>query len=150
MCPGFESRTSDLVDDPPAISARDRGDAMWMAKPTPSRHDAKCDDGDYKQPAGIRDSRERPALDRQEERESMKDKFLKAFRTDLERYCDHMSHEAKENILSFGLPTRLYSRWMGMLDMAVDLKIIDFQEYLDLSNVVMLIRSEAVESARFI
>ena len=100
--------------------------------------------------SGIRDSRERPALDRQEERESMKDKFLKAFRTDLERYCDHMSHEAKENILSFGLPTRLYSRWMGMLDMAVDLKIIDFQEYLDLSNVVMLIRSEAVESARCI
>ena len=80
----------------------------------------------------------------------MKDKFLKAFRTDLERYCDHMSYEAKENILSFGLPTRLHSRWMGMLDMAVDLKIIDFQEYVDLSNVVMLIRSEAVESARFI
>ena len=121
-----------------------------MAKPTPGRHGAKCDYGDYKQPAGIRDSRERPALDRQEERESMKAKFLEAFRTDLERYCDHMSHEAKENILSFGLPTRLYSRWMGMLDMAVDLKIIDFQEYLDLSNVVMLIRSEAVESARFI
>ena len=50
-----------MVDDPPAISARDRGDAMWMAKPTPGRHGAKCDDGDYKQPAGIRDSRERPA-----------------------------------------------------------------------------------------
>ena len=41
----------------------------------------------------------------------MKAKFLEAFRTDLERYCDHMSHEAKENILSFGLPTRLYSRF---------------------------------------
>lgn len=50
-----------MVDDPPAISARDRGDAMWMAKPTPSRYGAMCDDGDYKQPAGIRDSRERPA-----------------------------------------------------------------------------------------
>lgn len=148
MCPGFESRTSDLVDDPPAISARDRGDAMWMAKPTPGRHGAKCDDGSYKQPAGIRDSRERPALDRQEERESMKDKFLKAFRTDLERYCDHMSHEAKENILSFGLPTRLYSRWMGMLDIAFDLKLIDGDEYAALSDVVRMIREEAVQSSR--
>lgn len=80
----------------------------------------------------------------------MKEKFLRAFRVDLERFCDQMQIEAKEDILSFALPTRLHSRWMGMLDMAVDLKIIDFQEYLDLSNVVMLIRSEAVESARFI
>lgn len=80
----------------------------------------------------------------------MKEKFLRAFRVDLERFCDQMQIEAKEDILSLGLPTRMHSRWMGMLDMAVDLKIIDFQEYLDLSNVVMLIRSEAVESARFI
>lgn len=80
----------------------------------------------------------------------MKEKFLRAFRADLERFCFQMQIEAKEDILSFAMPTRLQSRWMGMLDMAVDLKIIDFQEYLDLSNVVMLIRSEAVESARFI
>lgn len=80
----------------------------------------------------------------------MKEKFLRAFRVDLERFCSQMQIEAKEDILSFALPTRLHSRWMGMLDMAVDLKIIDFQEYLDLSNVVMLIRSEAVESERFI
>lgn len=80
----------------------------------------------------------------------MKEKFLRAFRADLERFCFHMQIEAKGDILSFALPTRLHSRWMGMLDMAVDLKIIDFQEYVDLSNVVMLIRSEAVESARFI
>ena len=98
--------------------------------------------------SGIRDSRERPALDRQEERESMKAKFLEAFRTDLERYCDHMSHEAKENILSFGLPTRLYSRWMGMLDIAFDLKLIDGDEYAALSGVVRMIREEAVQSSR--
>ena len=144
MCPGFESRTSDLgrrstrYKRERPLNQRQAGTVRIVMTEIASSL------------SGIRDSRERPALDRQEGRESMKDKFLKAFRTDLERYCDHMSHEAKENILSFGLPTRLYSRWMGMLDMAVDLKIIDFQEYLELSNVVMLIRNEAVESARFI
>lgn len=40
-----------------------RGPEGWLceAKLTSSRHGAKCDDGDYKQSAGIRDSRERPA-----------------------------------------------------------------------------------------
>ena len=78
----------------------------------------------------------------------MKARFLKAFNTDLQMYCELMLKDISENSLSYDKPMRLHARWMGMLDSALMIGIIDLKEHSAISDTVMMIWLEAVSARR--